>query len=160
MLGDHGIRFSLKNRKIMEAELMAIKETADSFPEKIFGVMVPQVISVEEVKETKKIAYEVGIPANIEIGIMVETPSAVQIIEEICEEGIEFISFGTNDLTQYTLAIDRNNKNVQDIYDEMHPAVLNSIKHVINVCKKYGVKTSICGQAGSREEMGRFLVIA
>lgn len=158
MLGDHGIRFSLKHKDIMKAELVAIKEVADDFPEKKFGVMMPQVISVEEVRETKKLAQEIGMPKNVIIGIMVETPAAVQIIEELCKEGIKFASFGTNDLTQYTLAIDRNNEEVQYLYNEMHPAVLSSLKHVIHVCRRYGVKTSICGQAGSRPEMAKFLI--
>ena len=158
MLGDHGVRFSLKHKDIMEAEIEAIKKVAEEFPHKKFGVMVPQVISVDEVRKTKKIAKEVGVPKNVVVGIMVETPAAVQIIEDICKEGISFISLGTNDLTQYTLAIDRNEEEVQNLYNEMHPAVLNSIKHVIRVCKGYEVKTSICGQAASREEMARFLV--
>ncbi len=158
MLGDHGIRFSLKNIDILEAEFKAIKELADEHHNKKIGVMVPQVISVKELKETKKIAEAVGFPDNVKIGVMIETPAAVQIIEDLCEEGIDFVSFGTNDLTQYTLAIDRNNENVQDLYDEMNPAVLNSIAHVLKVCKKYGVETSICGQAGSKPEMAKFLV--
>ena len=158
MLGDHGIRFSLKNKDIMRAELLAIKEVADELPDKEFGVMMPQIISVSEVKKTKQIAEEIGLPGNIKIGIMVETPAAVQIIDKLCEEGIDFVSFGTNDLTQYTLAIDRNNEEVQEIYDETHLGVLRSISHVIRTCKKYGVETSICGQAGSREEMVRFLI--
>ena len=158
MLGDHGIRFSLKNKDIMRAELLAIKEVADELPDKEFGVMMPQIISVSEVKKTKQIAEEIGLPGNIKIGIMVETPAAVQIIDKLCEEGIDFVSFGTNDLTQYTLAIDRNNEEVQDIYDETHLGVLRSISHVIRTRKKYGVETSICGQAGSREEMVRFLI--
>lgn len=89
---------------------------------------------------------------------MVETPAAVQIINELCEEGISFVSFGTNDLTQYTLAIDRNNPDVQELYNEMHPAVMHSIQYVIRRCKKYGVETSVCGQAASREDMARFLI--
>lgn len=158
MLGDHGIRFSLKNIDILEAELTAIKEIADEFPHKTFGVMMPQIISVEEVRQTKKLAEQVKLPSNTKMGIMVETPAAVQIIEELCQEGLSFISFGTNDLTQYTLAIDRNNADVLDLYTEMHPAVLHSMQHVIRTCKQYGVETSICGQAGSREEMALFLV--
>ncbi|MBS3098664.1 phosphoenolpyruvate synthase [Candidatus Pacearchaeota archaeon] len=158
MLGDHGIRFSLKHPEIMKAELEAIKEAAHESPHKKFGIMMPQIISVDEVIKTKELAKEIGIPKNIHIGIMVETPAAVQIIEDICKEGISFISFGTNDLTQYTLAIDRNNENVQNLFDETHPAIVNSIKHVIAVCKKYGVETSICGQAGSKPEMARILV--
>ena len=88
---------------------------------------------------------------------MVETPAAVQIIEDICKENINFISFGTNDLTQFTLAIDRGNEDVQYIYNEMNPAVLAEIKKVISVCRRYNVKTSICGQAGSKKEMIEFL---
>src|SRR3990167_9194343 len=89
---------------------------------------------------------------------MIETPAAVQIIKEIVEDGIDFISFGTNDLTQYILAIDRGNKKVQHLYDEMHPAVLYQLEYVIRVCKKYNVESSICGQAGSKKEMVKFLV--
>jgi len=159
MLGDHGIRFSLRHPEIMKAELMAIKEIADDFPNKKIGIMFPQIISVAEIREAKRIAREdVNIPKNVKIGIMVETPASVQIINDLCEEGIDFISFGTNDLTQYTLAIDRNNGDVQYLFDEMSPAVLNSLAYVIRRCKKYNVESSICGQAGSRPEMVRFLV--
>ena len=89
---------------------------------------------------------------------MVETPAAVQIIKDLIEEGIDFISFGTNDLTQYMLAIDRGNQKVQHLYDEMHPAVLYQLSYVIRVCKRYNVETSICGQAGSKKEMAKYLV--
>ena len=68
------------------------------------------------------------------------------------------MSFGTNDLTQLTLGIDRNNQKIASLFDEMHPAVLGEIAKVIKVCKKYCVKTSVCGQAGSRPEMAEFLV--
>ncbi|PIN89892.1 phosphoenolpyruvate synthase [Candidatus Pacearchaeota archaeon CG10_big_fil_rev_8_21_14_0_10_34_76] len=159
MLGNHGVRFSLRNIDILESELQAIKELADDYPEKKFGIMLPQIISLEEVQRSKESVKKIGMPKNVKFGIMVETPAAVQIIEDICKEGIDFVSFGTNDLTQYTLAIDRNNPEVQDIYNEMHPAVLNSIKHVLNVCNKYGVESSICGQAGSKPEMAKFLVM-
>ena len=158
MLGDHGIRFSLRHPQLMHAELQAVKELADEFPDKLFGVMVPQVISVGDVEEMKKVAEEVGLPKNVRIGIMIETPAAVQIINKLCESDIAFVSFGTNDLTQYTLAVDRNNGDVQYLYDELHPAVLHSLMYVIRRCQHYGVETSICGQAGSKEEMARFLV--
>lgn len=159
MLGDHGIRFSLRHPEIVKAEFQAIKEIADEFPEKKIGLMAPQIISVSELQEMKRIAKsEVFVPKNVKIGIMVETPAAVQLINKFCEEGIDFVSFGTNDLTQYTLAIDRNNSDVQYLYDELHPAVLHSIAYVIRRCQKYGVETSICGQAGSKPEMAKFLV--
>ncbi len=157
MLGFHGIRFSLRNKEILEAEILAVKKVAEKFKEKEFGIMFPQVISTDEVKEAKKV-FEKFKRENIKMGIMVETPAACQIIPELCDEGINFISFGTNDLTQYTLAVDRGNENVQDLYNEMHPAVLRQIKRVIKICKEKNVETSICGQAASRPEMVKFLV--
>lgn len=158
MLGDHGIRFSLKHKEIIEAEITAMKKVAETFPNKKIGIMVPQVISTSEFKQTKEIAIKINIPENVKLGIMVETPAAVQIINDLCEAGIEFISFGTNDLTQYMLAIDRNNTSVQDLYNEANPAVLSALSYVIRRCKKNGVETSICGQAGSREDMVKFLL--
>ncbi len=157
MLGFHGIRFSLKNPAILEAELLAIKKVAEKDEKKEFGVMFPQIISVEELEKSKKI-FDKFKKSNMKIGIMVETPAACEIIEELCDQGIDFISFGTNDLTQYTLAVDRGNENVQDIYNEMHPAVLKQIEKVIKICKEKNVETSICGQAASKKEMVRFLV--
>ena len=157
MLGLHGIRFSLKHPKILEAELDAIRQLADENPDKKFGVMFPQVISLEEVKQAKEIFNKIKI-RNMEFGVMIETPAAVQIIESLCKEGIHFISFGTNDLTQFTLGVDRGDDNVQELYNEMHPAVLSQIALVIGVCKKYNIETSICGQAGSNKEMVEFLL--
>ncbi len=155
MLGDHGIRFSLKHPEIFKAELQAIHELANKGHK--FGVMFPQIISLDEIKQARKIFNELKIN-NVEFGVMVETPAAAIIIKDICKEGIDFISFGTNDLTQYTLAIDRGNEDVQYIYDEMNWAVLKQISRVIRECKAQGVKTSICGQAGSKKEMVEFLV--
>ena len=155
MLGDHGIRFSLKHPEIFKAELLAMKELADKGHK--FGVMFPQIISVDEVKKAKAIFNELKIN-NVAFGVMIETPAAAILIKDICECGIDFASFGTNDLTQYTLAIDRGNEDVQDIYDEMNWAVLKQISRVIRECKKQGVESSICGQAGSKPEMVKFLI--
>ncbi len=158
MLGNHGVRDGLKHPDILRAEFRAVKRAAEQTNKKI-GVMLPQIISVDEVIKSKKLAQEVGmIHENVEFGVMVETPASVQIIDKLCEEGIDFISFGTNDLTQYTLAIDRNNEEVQDIYNESHLAVLRQIARVIRICKKYNVESSICGQAGSKKDMVEFLV--
>ena len=101
---------------------------------------------------------ELGCLGKIKFGVMVETPAASIIIKDICKEGIDFISFGTNDLTQYTLAIDRGNEDVQYIYDELNWAILKQISRVIRECKKNNIETSICGQAGSNKEMVKFLV--
>ena len=155
MLGFHGVRFSLKHPDILKAELEAMRRIARKNPDKKIGIMFPQVITIEEVKEAKKYFNEVKLD-NMEFGAMIETPAAVQIIESICEL-VDFVSFGTNDLTQYTLAVDRNNEDVQYLYNEMHPAIFSQIGKVIEACNEKGVETSICGQAGSKEEMARFL---
>jgi len=155
MLGMHGIRYGIKNVEILKAELNALKRVAETG--KKIGVMMPQIISVSEVQRVKELLKEIDF-SEVKLGIMVETPAAVQLIKEFCQEGIDFISFGTNDLTQYMLAIDRGNVQVQNLYDEMHPAVLYQLEFVIRVCKRNNVETSICGQAGSRKEMVKFLV--
>lgn len=114
-------------------------------------------ISVDEVKEVKKVLKEINF-SEAKVGVMIETPAAVQIIKELCEEKIDFISFGTNDLTQYMLAVDRGNEKVQHLYNEMHPAILYQLAYVIRVCKRYKVESSICGQSASRKEMAKYLV--
>ena len=157
MLGMHVIRFGLKNLPILKAELNALKRVSEKGIK--IGVLVPQLISIDELRKVKSIVKELNFK-EAKIGVMIETPAAVQIIREICEEKIDFISLGTNDLTQYILAVDRGNPEVQDIYNEMNPAVLHQIEYVIRVCKRNNVETSICGQAGSKKEMVKFLVKA
>ncbi len=150
MLGWRGIRRELDEPEILKAEYKAIKKLHEQGYTNI-GIMIPLVQHPDELKQAKEIAREVGLKPQktIEFGIMVETPAAAMIIEDFIAEGIDFVSFGTNDLTQYTLAIDRNNENVADLYTEKHPAVLKLLERVIIECNKAGVKTSICGQAGS-----------
>ncbi len=159
MIGWHGIRRLLDEEAILKAEFQAIRELHYEGVKNV-GVMLPFVIRVEELKLAKQIMRDIGLEpcVAVEFGVMVETPAACWIIEELCKEGISFVSFGTNDLTQLTLGIDRNNEKLANRFDEMHPAVLGEIAKVIKVCKKYHVKTSVCGQAGSRPEMADFLV--
>jgi pyruvate, water dikinase len=150
MLGWRGIRRELDEPEILKAEFKAIKKLHEQGYTNV-GIMIPLVQHPDELKQAKKIAEEVGLKPqkNIEFGIMVETPAAALIIEDFIDVGIDFVSFGTNDLTQYTLAIDRNNEHVAGLYTEGHPAVLKLIERVIVKCNEAGVKTSICGQAGS-----------
>ena len=149
MLGFRGIRRDLVEEEHFRAEIRAMKKLIDEGYTNI-GIMLPMVTHPREVRRAREIILEEGLPLDkIDFGVMIETPAAALMIEEIIREGITFISFGTNDLTQYTLAVDRNNENVAYLYDEFHPAVVRLIEHVIKVCKKYNVKTSICGQAGS-----------
>jgi pyruvate,water dikinase len=149
MLGFRGIRRDLAEEMHLRAEMRAIKRLIDEGYTNI-GIMLPLIVSPEEIRRAKRVAIEEGIPLDrIDFGIMVETPAAALIIEDLIKEGIDFISLGTNDLTQYTLAVDRNNENVAYLYDETHPAVMKLIERTIKICKEHGVKTSICGQAGS-----------
>jgi pyruvate, water dikinase len=157
MLGFHGIRFSLKNPGILEAELSAIQRLAQKYPDKTFGIMFPQVINEDEIKQVYDLVHSKYNRQNIKVGAMIETPASVQIIREICKY-VKFISFGTNDLTQYTLAVDRGNSDIQDLYNELHPAVLSQMKKVIQTCREYKIESSICGQAGSKPEMVKWLV--
>lgn len=160
MLGWHGIRRLLDCEEILRAEFLAVKQLYDAGVRNI-GVMIPFVIRAEEVAQAKKIfESETGLVAcsDVAFGVMIETPAACGVIEEIVSCGISFVSFGTNDLTQLTLGIDRNNEKLSSRFDEMHPAVLSQIADVLAVCKNAGVETSICGQAGSRPAMARFLV--
>ncbi len=159
MLGWRGIRRELDEPEILKAEFKAIKKLHEQGYTNI-GIMLPLVQHPDELKRAKEIAREVGLKPqeDIEFGVMVETPAAAMIIEDFIAEGLDFVSFGTNDLTQYTLAIDRNNENVADLYTEKHPAVLKLIERVIKECNKAGVKTSICGQAGSMPSIVEKLV--
>jgi len=154
MMGWRSIRRDLDQPELLKAQLEAIKKVNETGLN--VGVMIPLVSNIEQVRKAKEYIKEVGL--ECEFGVMIETPGAVGIIEDICKEGLDFISFGTNDLTQFTLAVDRNNEKVQNLFDEMHPAVLKQMRSVIKVCKEYNVETSICGQAGSRSDMVEWLV--
>ncbi len=159
MIGWHAIRRLLDEPQILRAEFQAVKELHDEGLDNV-GVMLPFIIRVDEVKKAKEVMREVGLEPgrDIDFGVMVETPAACWIIEDLCKEGISFVSFGTNDLTQLTLGIDRNNQRIAKLFDEMHPAVLGELAKVIKTCQRYDVTSSICGQAGSRPEMAEFLV--
>ncbi len=155
MMGWHAIRRSLDEKGILKAELNAIKKLREEGINNI-SVMLPMVTHVNQVNKTKEIMADLGL--DCDLGIMVETPAAVEIISDLANTGIKFASIGSNDLTQFVLAVDRNNAKVQNLYNELHPAVLKQIKRVIKNCKKLGVKSSICGQAGSNPEMVKKLV--
>ncbi|NJE09747.1 phosphoenolpyruvate synthase [Thermococcus sp. MAR1] len=159
MLGWRGIRRSLDQVELLKAEFKAIKKVVEEGYDNI-GVMLPLVANPEQIRKAKEIARSVGLEPHkdVEWGIMIEVPAAALIIEDLIKEGLDFVSFGTNDLTQYTLAIDRDNDRIAYLYDEKHPAVLKLIENVIKVAKKYGVETSICGQAGSDPKMAKILV--
>jgi pyruvate,water dikinase len=158
MLGMRGIRRDLRETDHFKLEMAAFKKLFDLGYDNI-GIMLPLVQHPRELKKAKELICECGIDLEkVDVGIMVEIPASALVIDDFIKEGLDFVSFGTNDLTQYTLAVDRNNELVADLYDELHPAVLKLIEYVIDRCNKAGVKTSICGQAGSRPDVAKRLV--
>jgi pyruvate,water dikinase len=158
MLGWRGIRRDLTETDHFRLEIKAFKKLHEMGLTNV-GIMLPMVQHVSEFQKAKAIMFDEGLDMEkIDIGIMVETPGAALTIEDFIEDGIDFVSFGTNDLTQYTLAVDRNNENVAGLYSEMHPGVIKLIEYVVERCNEAGVKTSICGQAGSYPEMAKRLV--
>ncbi len=158
MLGFRGIRRDLIDTEHFELEVRAFKELIKRGYNNI-GIMIPLVQHPSELRRAKEFMRNNGLDIDkIDIGIMVEIPAAALIIDQFIAEGLDFVSFGTNDLTQYTLAVDRNNEHVAHLYNELHPAIMKLIEHVIIECNKAGVKTSICGQAGSNPKVAKRLV--
>jgi len=153
MIGYRGCYRYIKEPEIFRLELRAIKKVRDEYGLKNVWLMIPFVRTLEEFEEAKKIIKEEGLDPekdpDFKLWIMVEVPSTVFLIEEFCKAGIQGVSFGTNDLTMLILGIDRNDAAVQELYDERNLAVLRALAYVIKICKKYGVTTSICGQAPS-----------
>lgn len=153
-LGYRAIRICLDRPEVFKTQLRAL------FRASAFGniaIMYPMIISVNEVLKIKEIVNEVktelkekGVPFNddIEQGIMIETPAAAIISDELAKE-VDFFSIGTNDLTQYTLAIDRQNAKLENICDTHHPAVLKLIETVVKNAHKEGIWAGICGELAS-----------
>lgn len=153
MIGYRGEYRYTKEDDIFRLELRAIRQARDKMGFSNIWVMVPFVRTVDVFRKTVNIMREEGLDHrndnSFQLWIMVEVPSAVFMIEEFCREGIDGVSFGTNDLTMLVLGVDRNDTSVQEIYDERNLGVLRAIAYTMTVCKKYGVTTSICGQAPS-----------
>ena len=158
MLGFRGIRRSLEHQDAFRAEIEAFKSIYSMGYDNV-ELMLPLITDVSEIEEAKSIIADVGVDLDARTwGVMIETPASALRIEDLVETGIDFASFGTNDLTQYTLALDRNNEHVADRFNEVHPAILDLIGHTIDVCREHNVDTSICGQAGSNPRMIEYLV--
>ena len=152
-MGYRAIRICLTRQEIFRTQLRAIWRAS------IYGtaaVMFPMIISVKEIRKIREIVEDVkrelaaeGIPfGNVETGIMVETPAAAVISDELAKE-VEFFSIGTNDLTQYTLAIDRQNQRLESFYDAHHEAVLRLIGMTVKNAHAAGIWCGICGELGA-----------
>ena len=155
--GLRAIRICLTRPEIFKTQLRALLR-ASAFGN--IAVMYPMIISVEEVRKIKAIMEEVkaeldeaGIPyGNVEQGIMIETPAAV-ILSDLLAKEVDFFSIGTNDLTQYTLAIDRQNAKLDEFYNPHHEAVLRMIQMVVENAHKAGIWAGICGELGADLEL-------
>lgn len=157
-LGYRAIRICLTRPEIFKTQLRALYRAA------VFGnisIMFPMIISVKEVQKIKEIIAEVkeelkseGIPykEDVELGIMIETPASVMVSRELAKE-VDFFSVGTNDLTQYTLAIDRQNSKLDEFYDPHHPAVLRMIQMAAESAHAEGAWIGICGELGADLEL-------
>ena len=158
MLGWRGIRRDLQSPDQFKLQVDAFKRLWAEGYENL-GVMFPMVSHPDQFILAKEMMRGWGVDVeNVTLGIMIEIPSSAIMVEEFIKAGINFASFGTNDLVQYTLAIDRNNENVADMYAPQHPAVLSLIHNAIQTCRAYNIECSICGQAGSDPKMAAWLV--
>lgn len=156
-LGCRGIRFSLAHKDIFKTQLRAILR-ASAFGKAM--IMFPMVIDATDFRKAKEVTYEcmaelrsenIDFDANIPLGVMIEIPSAALCADELASEA-DFFSIGTNDLVQYTMAVDRNNDTVAPYFVAHHPAVLQLIALTIKSAEKYQIPVSVCGEMASQEE--------
>src|SRR5213082_698110 len=161
LLGFRGAFRYVKEPDVFRLECRAIRKVREEFKLTNVHVMLPFVRTLEGVRNARKILEEEGLKRgpDFKLWIMVEVPATVLLIDKFVDEGIDGISFGTNDLTMLILGIDRDDASIQEIYDERNLAVLRAMSHGIRICSEAGVTTSSCGHAPSKYAEGvEFLV--
>ncbi|MBD3155579.1 MAG: phosphoenolpyruvate synthase [Candidatus Aenigmarchaeota archaeon] len=150
MIGWRGAARYITDPRLFKLELKALKKVRDEGYDNLW-LMIPFVRTIWELRQIKMMIKESGLSDDnkFQLWIMVEVPSSAILIEDFIKEGIDGISIGTNDLTQFVLAVDRDSKTLKRWFYEQDPAVMWCIKRVIKTCKKQGISSSICGQAPS-----------
>lgn len=151
MIGYRGASRYIKEPDMFRLELTAIKQVRETGDLKNLWLMIPFVRTVDEMKQVKKIVEDFGLVRShdFKLWMMCEIPSNVILLEQFIKVGIDGISIGSNDLTQLTLGVDRDNNSLAKTFDERDEAVVLSIEYVIKTCRKHNITCSICGQAPS-----------
>ncbi len=151
MMGFRGASRYVSDPEVFKMELEAIKKVRDEFNLKNLWLMIPFVRRVGELMQVKRIMHNTGLfrTKDFKLWMMVEVPSTVILLDEFIDVGIDGVSVGTNDLTQLTLGVDRDNARLAHDFDERNSAVLKSLKHIGEVCNKRNITCSVCGQAPS-----------
>ncbi len=162
-LGWRAIRISLELKEVFKTQLKAILRAS------VYGevrIMFPMIISLEELRQAKAILEEcreelrlqnIEFSEEIPVGMMIETPASILMVEDFAAE-VDFFSIGTNDLTQYLLAVDRGNQRISHLYNTFHPAVLRSIKRVIEAGHNHSIKVGMCGEFAGEEKAVKLLL--
>ena len=153
-LGWRAVRMALDRKDVFTTQLRALLRTIAAFPESDVKILFPMISGLKELRDAKGLLYEmrdslvsqgVKLPEKLNIGAMIEVPSAALSVEILAEE-VDFFSIGSNDLVQYTLAVDRTNSRVAHLYQPLNPAVLRLLSEVVEYSAKCKKPLSICGE--------------
>ena len=164
-LGWRGVRMLLDKKKFLKNQIEAIFRVSGEFEKKV-KILIPMVSRMQEIRSVKRMIQQVkeklskeNIPLdeNIELGVMVEVPSIALMAEQVAKH-VDFFSIGTNDLTQYTLAVDRGNEKISHLFDSFHPSIWKLIKMTKDAAEKQNIPVTICGEMASKPEAAACLL--